>query len=114
MYGRNSRKTDVAIDAFEREYGYTPNNAEELRKQAAREDANRLAFHLFMAEAEGYLDTHDGKVNAMLKDLCDKHDRGITYMNLNQDYVEQFGLDIEDLTQSDVNRCERALLSGRY
>lgn len=72
-----------------------------------------LEYGLFMAESEGYLDTHESKVQNMLKDLCGKHDRGITYMNLNQGYVEQFGLDIEDLTQSDVNRCERALLSGR-
>lgn len=72
-----------------------------------------LSYGLYMAECEGYLDTKESKINAMLKDIVDKHNRGITHMNLNQDYVEQFGLDIEDLTQSDVNRCERALLSGR-
>lgn len=72
-----------------------------------------LEYGLFMAESEGYLDTHESKVQNMLKDLCGKHDQGITYMNLNQDYVEQFGLDIEDLTQSDVRRGQRALLYGR-
>ena len=72
-----------------------------------------LDYGLYMAEYEGYLDTKESKVNAMLKDIVDRHNRGITYMELDQNYVSQFGLDIEDLTQSDVNRCEKALLSGR-
>jgi hypothetical protein len=72
-----------------------------------------LEYGLFMAESEGYLNTHESKVQNMLKDLCSKHDQGVRYMNLNQDYVEQFGLDIEDLTQSDVQRGQRALLYGR-
>lgn len=72
-----------------------------------------LDYGLYMAECEGYLNTKESKVNAMLKDIVDKHNRGITYMELDQDYVSQFGLDIEDLTQNDINRCERALLSGR-
>lgn len=69
-----------------------------------------LDYGLYMAECEGYIPTHEGKVNAMIKDIKSKRACGITYMNLDQDYVSQFGLDIEDLTPYDVSRCEKALV----
>ena len=72
-----------------------------------------LDYGLYMAECEGYFDTKESKINAMLKDIVDKHNRGIIYVELDQDYISQFGLDIKDLTQNDVNRCQRTLLSGR-
>ena len=115
MYGRHSQKLDVAFDAYEREYGAIPSEVKDLGMDyASKMDANRLAYGLFMAEAEGYLDTRESKMVRLLKDLKDKHNCGITYVELDQDYVSQFGLDIESFTQKDVNRCERALLSGRY
>ena len=69
-----------------------------------------LEYGLFMAEAEGYLDTHEGKVNRMLRDIRNQRRQGVTHMNLNQEYVSQFGLEIEDLTIYDVQRCEQALV----
>ena len=69
-----------------------------------------LEYGLFMAEAEGYLDTHEGKVNRMLRDIRNQRRQGVTHMNLNQEYVSQFGLEIEDLTSRDVRRCEQALI----
>lgn len=69
-----------------------------------------LAYGLYMAESEGFIPTHEGKVNAMLKDIKEKRKCGITQMDLDQSYVSQFGLNIEDLTLYDVRRCEKALI----
>lgn len=110
MYGRVSQE----IDVMAAEQGWPEDIRNAAMEKASYQDANRLAYGLFMAEEEGYLDTRESKMVRLLKDLKSKHDCGITYVNLNQDYVSQFGLDIGSFTQKDVSRCERALLSGRY
>ena len=110
MYGRFSKE----IDVMAAERGWPEDFRNAAMEKASAVDAQNLAYGLFMAEAEGYLDTHESKMVRLLKDLKGKHDCGITYVELDQDYVSQFGLDIESFTQKDVNRCERALLSGRY
>lgn len=109
MYGRFSKE----INVMAAERGWPEDFRNAAMERASAVDAQNLAYGLYMAECEGYLNTKESKVNAMLKDIVNKHNRGITYMELDQDYVSQFGLDIEDLTQNDINRCERALLSGR-
>ena len=66
-----------------------------------------LAYGLFMAEAEGYLDTHYSKVQALIKDLKQKAERnGYGRYILNDSYLNRFGLTFDDLTPEDWRRIE--------
>jgi hypothetical protein len=76
----------------------------------------KLEYALFMAEAEGLLDTHESKVQRMLKDLC--HFRGKVFNSniwqfISIDYLSQFGLCPEDLNTYDKQRMASVLETGR-
>ena len=49
------------------------------------------AYWLYMAEEEGYLDTHYSKVSALIKDIEKRAMRGETELTLNNTYLCQFG-----------------------
>ena len=64
-----------------------------------------LAYGLYMAEAEGYLDTHDGKVNRMVKDIEDSLRSG-NGVSIDNDFCNQYNLEFDDLTSYDLSKIE--------
>lgn len=78
-----------------------------------------LEYALFMAEAEGLLDTHESKVQRMLKDLCHfrksygKVFNSNIWQFISVDYLSQFGLRPEDLNTYDKQRMASILETGR-
>lgn len=65
------------------------------------------AYWLFMAEEEGYLDTHYSKVSALIKDIEKRGMRGETELTLNDIYLCQFGLSLDELTEKDYQRIAK-------
>ena len=63
-----------------------------------------LAYGLFMAEEEGYLDTHYSKISALIKDITKRGMQGETELTLNNTYLCQFGLSFDELTEKDYQR----------
>lgn len=73
-----------------------------------------LDYALFMAETEGYLDTHTSKINRLYKDIKRLKDTGeISYLELDNNYLAQFGLTEADLTPDIVAKCQRIADVGR-
>ena len=56
-----------------------------------------LEYGLFMAEAEGYLDTHDSKINRLLKDIEGKFQRHEP-IAINEEFCQEYGLTFNDIT----------------
>ena len=58
-----------------------------------------LEYGLFMAEAEGYLDTHDSKINRLLNDIEIKfqHHEPIA---IDEEICQAYGLTFSDITIS--------------
>lgn len=56
-----------------------------------------LEYGLFMAEAEGYLDTHDSKVNRLLKDIEGKFQRHEPIV-IDEETCQEYGLTFDDIT----------------
>ena len=65
------------------------------------------AYWLYMAEEEGYLDTHYSKVSALIKDIEKRATRGETELTLNNTYLCQFGLSLDELTDKDYRRIAK-------
>ena len=65
-----------------------------------------LAYGLFMAEAEGYLDTHYSKVQALIKDLKKKQRSGYDSYAITSSYLKKFDLTFEDLTREDWEQID--------
>lgn len=63
-----------------------------------------LAYGLYMAEAEGHLDTHESKVQRMLKDIQRLYNEGCGQLTVGDNYLEQFGLKFEELNGHDLRR----------
>lgn len=68
-----------------------------------------LAYGLYMAEVEGFLNTKTGKINALIKDL-----KGIKNQGLNpNDYLlgllEINNLTLEELTEEEARFIERSV-----
>ena len=72
-----------------------------------------LAYGLFMAEAEGYLDTHESKVQRVLKDIQRLYREGCGEFIVESGYLENFGLTFEELTGHDLRRMALMAESGR-
>ena len=72
-----------------------------------------LAQGLFMAEAEGYLDTHESKVQRMLKDIQRLYNEGCGKLTVGNDYLSQFGLTFEELSGHDLRRMALMAENGR-
>lgn len=72
-----------------------------------------LSYGLFMAEAEGYLDTHESKVQKMLRDIQRLHNQGLEKLTINDEYLQRFGLKFEELTNHDMRRMALTAETGR-
>lgn len=66
-----------------------------------------LDYYLYMAEEEGYLDTHYSKISALIKDITKRGMRGETELTLNNAYLCQFGLSFGELTEKDYQRIAK-------
>lgn len=66
-----------------------------------------LDYYLYMAEEEGYLDTHYSKISALIKDITKRAMRGETELTLNNTYLCQFGLSLDELTEKDFQRITK-------
>ena len=72
-----------------------------------------LAQGLFMAEAEGYLNTHESKVQRMLKDIQRLYNEGCGQLTVGDNYLGQFGLSFEELNGYDIRRMASMAEHGR-
>lgn len=72
-----------------------------------------LGYGLYMAEAEGYLDTHESKVQKVLRDVRYRYNMGQEELTIDSDYLEPFGLVLGDLTGYDFERIQRVAETGR-
>lgn len=72
-----------------------------------------LAYGLFMAEMEGHLDTHESKVQKMLRDIQWLYDQGLERFTINDEYLLRFGLKFEELTNHDMQRMAHTAETGR-
>lgn len=72
-----------------------------------------LGYYLYMAEAEGYLDTHESKVQRLLRDVQRLYNEGCEKLTLDDEYLSQFGLKLEELTNRDLRRVARTAENGR-
>jgi hypothetical protein len=72
-----------------------------------------LAQGLFMAEAEGHLDTHESKVQKMLRDIKNRYDAGQGELTVHDGYLGDFGLTFESLSGYDLQRMARVAETGR-
>lgn len=72
-----------------------------------------LAQGLFMAEAEGYLDTHESKVQRMLRDIQRLYNENCEKLTVGDDYLSKFGLTFEELTGHDLRRMAITAETGR-
>lgn len=72
-----------------------------------------LDYALFMAEKEGHLDTHESKVQRVLRDIQDKKLQGYDYFEIDDAYLFQFGLTTYDFTSDDLERCRKVAATGR-
>lgn len=72
-----------------------------------------LAQGLFMAEAEGYLDTHESKVQKMLRDIKNRYDVGQGELTVHDGYLGDFGLTFESLSSYDLQRMAKVAETGR-
>lgn len=72
-----------------------------------------LGYGLFMAEAEGYLNTTESKIQKMLRDIRYKYNMGHDKLTINESYLAEFGLTFDDLTDSDYTRIDKVARTGR-
>lgn len=72
-----------------------------------------LSYGLFMAEAEGYLDTHESKVQRVLKDIQRLYNEGCGQLTIGDNYLDQFGLRFEELNEYDLRRIVSMAKNGR-
>ena len=75
--------------------------------------AEKLSYGLYMAEAEGYLDTHESKVQKVLRDVRYRYNMGQEELTIDSDYLEPFGLALGDLTGYDFERIQHVAETGR-
>lgn len=60
-----------------------------------------LAYGLYMAEAEGYFKSHQEKMEDLVEDIKKREAAGQTSLVLNDRYLRQFKLSLDDLTEED-------------
>lgn len=73
----------------------------------------KLEYALFMAETEGLLDTHESKVQRVLKDVKNRYDAGQGELTVHDGYLEDFGLTFESLSGYDLQRIAKVVETGR-
>lgn len=72
-----------------------------------------LGYGLFMAEAEGYLNTTESKIQKMLRDIRYKYNMGHNELTIDESYLAEFGLTFDDLTDNDYIRINKVAHTGR-
>ena len=72
-----------------------------------------LKYDLYMAEAEGHLDTTESRKQRMLRDVRYKYNMGHDKLTINESYLAKFGLTFDDLTKSDYTRIGKVARTGR-
>ena len=72
-----------------------------------------LNYGLYMAEAEGHLDTTESPKQRMLRDIRYKYNMGHDKLTINESYLAEFGLTFDDLTKSDYTRIDKVARTGR-
>lgn len=72
-----------------------------------------LKYGLYMAEAEGHLDTTESRKQRMLRDIRYKYNMGHDKLTINESYLAEFGLTFDDLTKSDYARIDKVARTGR-
>lgn len=72
-----------------------------------------LGYGLYMAEAEGHLDTHESKVQKVLRDIRYKYNMGWEKLIINTEYLKPFGLNVSELNSFDLERIEKVAHIGR-
>ena len=72
-----------------------------------------LSYWLYMAESEGLLDTHESKMQNLLRDIKRKSLAGIYKFTITEDYLAEFDLKFEDLTARDYRRMEEVARTVR-
>ena len=72
-----------------------------------------LGYGLFMAEAEGYLDTTESKIQKMLRDIRYKYNMGWDKLTIDAEYLAEFNLTFDDLKQSDYTRIDKVARTWR-
>ncbi len=72
-----------------------------------------LKYGLYMAEAEGHLDTTESRKQRMLRDIRYKYNMGHDKLTINESYLAEFGLTFDDLTKSDYTRIDKVARTGR-
>ena len=72
-----------------------------------------LGYGLFMAEAEGHLNTTEGRKQRMLRDSRYKQNMGHTKLTINAEYLSDFDLTFDDLTDADYRRIDKVARTGR-
>lgn len=68
-----------------------------------------LAYGLYMAEAEGFLDTRKGKINALIKDLKYVKSQGLDPNDYLLGFLEINDLTLEELTEEEARFIERSV-----
>jgi hypothetical protein len=68
-----------------------------------------LEYGLFMAEAEGYLNTHDDKINRLLNDVEDKFQRQEP-IAIDEEFCQEYGLTFSDITISVLQDIDKLAL----
>ena len=72
-----------------------------------------LNYGLYMAEAEGYLNTKESCKQRMLRDIRYKYNMGHDKLTIDESYLADFGLTFDDLTKSDYTRIDKVARTGR-
>ena len=72
-----------------------------------------LNYGLYMAEAEGHLDTTESRKQRMLRDIRYKYNMGHDKLTIDESYLADFGLTFDDLTKSDYTRIDKVARTGR-
>ena len=74
-----------------------------------------LEYGLYMAEKEGYLDTLESKKNRLFKNIRDmKFEGKVDHLTIDNKYLKQFGLTLDNLNESDCAKCRHIALTGKF
>ena len=72
-----------------------------------------LKYGLYMAEAEGHLDTTESRKQRMLREIRYKYNMGHDNLTIDESYLADFGVTFDDLTKSDYTRIDKVARTGR-
>lgn len=76
--------------------------------------SKKLAYGLYMAEAEGFLhSSKEKKMQNLLRDIRYKYNMRCTELTVNEEYLAGFGLSFDDLVDEDYIRMQKVAETGR-